>query len=138
MPSHMNFKQLIMLTKKLKIAMTSIALVLLTFAASAQTQVKGTITSSRDGKGIAGAAVVNKNSKAATQTDANGTFSIAAKVGDKIAVSYVGFVTQEVTFLANQVMLLFEASIFLVCATATVVPKATTKARAIDFKFFIV
>ncbi len=102
MPSHMNFKQLIMLTKKLKIAMTSIALVLLTFAASAQTQVKGTITSSRDGKGIAGAAVVNKNSKAATQTDANGTFSIAAKVGDKIAVSYVGFVTQEVTFLANQ------------------------------------
>ena len=44
---------------------------------------------------------------------------------------------EPVTFLPTQVMLLFYASIFLVCAEATVVAVKAKNASAIVLKFFM-
>lgn len=48
------------------------------------------------GAALPGASVVVKGTSIGTQTDFDGQFSIAAKVGDTLVISYVGFETQEV------------------------------------------
>lgn len=93
-----------MLTQRLTLMLTLFAAVMLSFSAQAQTQVKGTITSSRDGKPVSGASVTNKSTKSGTQTDANGAFSIAAKAGDILSVTSVGFSAKEVAVIAGQTL----------------------------------
>lgn len=59
-------------------------------------QVKGTITE-KDGTPVVGATIQIKGQDVGTVTDIDGNFTINAPEGSILVVSYVGFVTQEVT-----------------------------------------
>jgi len=59
-------------------------------------QVKGTVTE-KDGTPVVGATIQIKGQDVGTVTDADGSFSINAPEGSILVISYVGFVTQEVT-----------------------------------------
>jgi TonB-linked SusC/RagA family outer membrane protein len=102
LPDQFKPKQLFMLTKKLTMVLTFCLLALFSLTAMAQTPVSGTITSSRDGKPIAGASVVNQSTKAGTQTDANGKFTLPSKPGDRLLVTGVGFTQKEWPVVAGQ------------------------------------
>src|ERR1700760_4217729 len=52
--------------------------------------IKGTITNDK-GDPLAGASVRHKNSTRGISTDAAGTFTISAKAGDVLVISYVGY-----------------------------------------------
>jgi len=67
------------------------------FGLSAQIfEIKGTITSALDGETLIGATVLNVASSSGEATDIDGTFTIKAKVGDTLKVSYTGFAAQEI------------------------------------------
>jgi len=59
------------------------------FCLNLQAQIKGTVTADR--QPITGASITVANSAKATATDAQGGFSIDAKKGDKITISYIGY-----------------------------------------------
>ena len=61
----------------------------------AQTSVTGTITDT-SGETMIGVSVMLKGTSTGTITDIDGRFQIAAKQGDILAVSYIGYKTQEV------------------------------------------
>ena len=63
-------------------------------ASQAKGKVTGTVTDA-DG-GVIGASVMVKGTQNGTVTDMNGNFSLNAKPGDVLVVSYVGYSTQEV------------------------------------------
>ncbi|WP_153796084.1 SusC/RagA family TonB-linked outer membrane protein [Foetidibacter luteolus] len=58
--------------------------------------VKGIVVDDKQSP-VVGASVVNKRTNSGTATDEKGAFSISAEKGDVLAVSYVGFSTQEIT-----------------------------------------
>lgn len=58
-------------------------------------QIKGKVLSSEDNTGLPGASVVVKGTNKGVLTDIDGAFSIDAKVGDVLVVSFVGFETTE-------------------------------------------
>ena len=62
---------------------------------NAQT-VKGTVISSTDNEPLIGASVMVQGTKDGTVTDLDGNFAIAAKNGQTLEVSYLGFITQKV------------------------------------------
>lgn len=59
--------------------------------------VHGTIVSSADGEPLIGASVLNKAEHQAVITDIDGNYTIGAKPGQKLTVSYVGFREQNIT-----------------------------------------
>jgi len=63
-------------------------------------QLSGKI-SDAEGQGIPNASVVVKGTKTGTATNAQGNFTISAKVGDVLVFSYTGYLTQELT-VSNQ------------------------------------
>jgi TonB-linked SusC/RagA family outer membrane protein len=63
--------------------------------------VSGVVTAASDGQTIPGVSVIVKGSKAGTQTDVQGRFSITANTGDALSISYIGFSTQEVRVAAG-------------------------------------
>ena len=58
-------------------------------------KIKGNV-SDADG-GLIGASVKIKDTNVGTMTDMDGNFSIAAKKGDVLVISYIGYATQEIT-----------------------------------------
>ncbi|WP_028910355.1 SusC/RagA family TonB-linked outer membrane protein [Prevotella sp. AGR2160] len=56
----------------------------------AQTQISGTVTSSDDGQPVVGASVMIDGTKTGTVTDIDGHFSLDAKPGAKLIISYIG------------------------------------------------
>ncbi|MES2775055.1 MAG: SusC/RagA family TonB-linked outer membrane protein [Bacteroidota bacterium] len=68
-------------------------LVGLLFCLNLQAQVKGKVSDAGSKQAIAGASISNAKSAKATTSDEQGNFSIDAKKGDKITISYVGFQT---------------------------------------------
>ncbi len=62
-----------------------------------QIQVSGTVLAAADNAPLKGATVSIKASTKSTQTDENGKFLISAVIGEKLVVSFVGFINQEVT-----------------------------------------
>ena len=77
--------------------------------ALAQTAVTGTVVSQEDGQPIIGATVRVTGTQAGTVTDANGKFSLQLPSGhDKLQVSYVGMVTQDVTVRGRNVTVRLE------------------------------
>jgi iron complex outermembrane receptor protein len=75
-----------------------IMLLLIAQTSFAQNRITGKVTDSKDGSGVAGATVSAKGTKNATQTNADGSFSISVPAGTTILViSSVGFGTQEVS-----------------------------------------
>lgn len=63
--------------------------------AQAQTNVTGTVVDAAD-EPMVGASVIVVGSQAGTATDIDGNFTIAAKQGQTLRVSYVGYKTQDV------------------------------------------
>ena len=77
--------------------------------ALAQTAVTGTVVSQEDGQPVVGATVRVTGTQAGTVTDANGKFSLQLPSGhDKLQVSYVGMVTQDVTVRGRNVTVRLE------------------------------
>lgn len=65
-------------------------------AAAQQRVVKGTVISSEDNRPIVGATVTAKGTSIATQTDANGAFSLSVPGSvTTLTISYVGYQTQD-------------------------------------------
>ena len=62
---------------------------------NAQT-VKGTVISGTDNEPLIGASVMVQGTKDGTVTDLDGNFTISAKNGQTLEVSYLGFITQKV------------------------------------------
>ncbi|MEP6927028.1 MAG: TonB-dependent receptor, partial [Ginsengibacter sp.] len=74
-----------------------ISFLFFTFIASSQNIVKGKITDSKDGSGLAGVTVSVKGSKIGTQTAPDGSFTITAPANSNTLIfTAVGFVRQEV------------------------------------------
>ena len=69
--------------------------------ALAQSQVSGTVTDAADGQAIPGASIIIKGTTSGTVTDANGNFTMTASSSDVLVISFVGYLTQEVT-VGNQ------------------------------------
>ncbi|WOC40886.1 TonB-dependent receptor [Polaribacter sp. HL-MS24] len=76
---------------------------------SAQKQFNGTV-SSNDGSFLLGATIVVKGTQKGVETDFDGKFSITAKVGDVLIISYVGYKSKEVvlTTFSNYAIILEE------------------------------
>ncbi|MFD0792966.1 SusC/RagA family TonB-linked outer membrane protein [Mucilaginibacter litoreus] len=64
---------------------------------TAQTKHTGKVTGSDDKLPVVGASVVIKGTTIGTQTDVNGNFSINAKPGDVLVVTYLGYNAREIT-----------------------------------------
>jgi TonB-dependent starch-binding outer membrane protein SusC len=79
-----------------RIFMQTIAMVLLSAVAFAQTAVSGKVTDSKDGSPVAGATVTVKGAKVATKTGADGTFTINVPANAALVITSVGFGSQEV------------------------------------------
>lgn len=62
----------------------------------AQTTIKGTITDDA-GEAVIGASILEKGTTNGTVSDLDGNFSLSAPIGSTLQVSYIGYVTQEVT-----------------------------------------
>lgn len=67
----------------------------------AQNAIKGTVISSEDGQPVIGATVKIVGTNGGTVTDHNGQFSLSAKAGAQLEVSYVGMLTKKVKASAN-------------------------------------
>lgn len=71
----------------------------LTFA---QSTVKGKITDARTGEGVAGANVIIKGTSQGTITDANGEFSLDVPANGTLQVSFIGYISEEVTVTGDR------------------------------------
>lgn len=67
--------------------------------------VKGTVTSATDGEALMGATVKVLGSQTGTVTDLDGKFSLEAKDGQTLVVSYIGFVQQKVKVAGNDLVI---------------------------------
>lgn len=63
---------------------------------SDQKKIKGTVTSEIDGQPLFGVNVQLKGTNEKTATDADGGFTITARIGETVVFSYLGFVQEEV------------------------------------------
>jgi TonB-linked SusC/RagA family outer membrane protein len=63
--------------------------------AMAQTKITGKVVGSDDGQPVIGAAVAVKGTSNGVLTGSDGTFSLAAKPGDILSISYIGYVSTE-------------------------------------------
>jgi TonB-linked SusC/RagA family outer membrane protein len=103
-----------MITKTKKLILTLILSIgIFSTQLFAQTTIRGTVKSGTTNQNIDGATVTVKGTKNATQTSNGGQFSITAKVGDQLLISFLGYETETLT-IANSTseltVLLFEAS----------------------------
>lgn len=94
----MLFKTL--LIQKRKVCL-SILCILISLTAMAQTKITGKVISSDDNQPIIGATVHIKGSNVGTMTNLEGIFSVNARQGDIIVVTYIGFAVKEVS-VTNQ------------------------------------
>jgi len=87
-------------TKNLLNKYTIFALLLCSFGfASAQNsvgKVTGTVLAESNGEPLIGVSILVKGSPQGTMTDLNGAFTIKAKIGETLRVSYIGYAAQNV------------------------------------------
>jgi TonB-linked SusC/RagA family outer membrane protein len=84
---------------KVKVLMLTLVFLLQGLATFAQTKqtVSGKITSGSDNSALPGVSILIKGTTNGVASDANGDFSVQAASNDVLVISYIGFVTQEVT-----------------------------------------
>ena len=82
---------------KIKQNFVLLAVLLCSAFSFAQTQVNGTVTGS-DGVPVPGANVVVQNTNNGTTTDFDGNFSLSVSEGDVLVFSYLGYITQAITY----------------------------------------
>jgi hypothetical protein len=78
------------------IQILTFALIAVFQVALAQQVVTGSVTG-QDGMPLPGATVVIKGTSSATAADFDGNYTIAAKNGDVLVISYVGYSAAEIT-----------------------------------------
>jgi TonB-linked SusC/RagA family outer membrane protein len=67
-------------------------------ASSAQRMtLRGTVTDAADGSPVIGASILIKSTASGTMTDVNGSFSLDVAAGDVLVITFIGYVTSEVT-----------------------------------------
>lgn len=66
-----------------------------TIVKAQQKNISGTVLLASDKTPLIGVSVSVIDKNVHTQTDANGKFSIAAAIGDKLRFTYIGFITQD-------------------------------------------
>ena len=71
-------------------------------AQNSDVTVTGTVLEQSSGEPLIGVSILLKGSKQGTMTDLNGAFTIKAKVGETLKVSYIGYKTQEVKVTGSQ------------------------------------
>jgi TonB-linked SusC/RagA family outer membrane protein len=81
----------------MKGSVTCLSLFLFVLVHAQTLQLKGRIVEAVSKKPVAGAAIEILNSKNATISNGDGTFSISAKKGDEALVSYIGYESKTVT-----------------------------------------
>jgi len=79
--------------KSLKLISSAIAM-LICFVTMAQERTISGIISDKEKQPLPGVTILNQTSKASTQTDFDGKYSIQAKTGDLLVFSFIGFETQ--------------------------------------------
>jgi TonB-dependent starch-binding outer membrane protein SusC len=84
------------ISKKTKQVSVLLLFILVAFGASAQNTVTGKVTDLKSGYGIQGVTVMVKGTKRATQTDANGNFSIAAPPSSTLIFTSAGYTPKDV------------------------------------------
>src|SRR5665647_46619 len=72
------------------------------------TTITGTVLEQSSGEPLIGVSVLVKGSTQGTMTDLNGAFSIKAKVGETLKVSYIGYTAQEVKVSGAQLKIRLE------------------------------
>lgn len=75
-------------------------LLLTTSVVFAQSTIKGTVVDAQN-EPVLGVTVKNETQNKATFSDANGVFTLAANVGDRLTVTVVGYIAQSIT-IVNQ------------------------------------
>jgi len=65
--------------------------------ATAQTKYKGKVIGSDDKLPVVGASVRVKGTTTGAVTDVNGSFTLTLKAGDVITISYIGYITSDIT-----------------------------------------
>ncbi|RFP64656.1 SusC/RagA family TonB-linked outer membrane protein [Hymenobacter lapidiphilus] len=73
-----------------------------TSAKQARQTISGIVTSGSDQKPLEGATVSVKGTSRGSTTDASGRFTLEAEVGEILAFSYVGYITQEIRVAAGR------------------------------------
>ncbi len=87
-------------------SLSTLLLLLFTIVATAQqTNVTGVILESTRNQPLEGVSVKVSGTNRITKTDANGRFTIAAKTGDVLEFSFVGYATQRVTYKGQNISL---------------------------------
>ena len=83
----------------------SLALLLMvgSIAAFAQNTANGVVIDAANGEPIIGASVLEIGTTNGTITDFDGNFTLIAKPGSKLAISYMGYKTQELPAAQNMV-----------------------------------
>ena len=66
--------------------------------------VSGTVLSDDDGSPLVGVSITNTTTKKRTQTNEAGYFTIAASKGEVLTLTYVGYVTKEITVGDSKVL----------------------------------
>jgi ferric enterobactin receptor len=94
-PKPFSYSNHIFMKKKLLLIFLGCFLLFLHSFAQQKT-IKGKVTSFEDGQTIPGASVRIKGTGTATQTNLNGTYSVAAKTGDILVFSFIGYTPQEI------------------------------------------
>ncbi|MDE6491402.1 MAG: TonB-dependent receptor [Muribaculaceae bacterium] len=89
---------------------STIILTLLLVSVSAMAQaIQGTVLDATDDSPVVGASVIVAGSSAGTATDADGRFSIEAKVGQTLNVSYIGMRPAKVVINSDNLVIRLEA-----------------------------
>ncbi len=79
-------------------------MLLLLFGATGFSQITGTIVDARTNETLIGASILVQGTDYGTATDIDGRYSIDAKSGDVLVISYTGYSTQNVTVGASNVL----------------------------------
>ena len=82
---------------------------LVTINLFAQSSIKGTVLDATDDSPLIGASVIVENSRVGASTDLNGEFTIQAKIGQTLTVSYVGMKTANVKIDSNNLTIRLES-----------------------------
>ena len=85
-------------------------LLLVGVSAFAQNTVNGTVVDAANGEPIIGASILEIGTTNGTITDWDGNFSLTVKPGAKLAISYMGYKTQELAATPNMSVKLGEDS----------------------------
>ena len=68
-------------------------------------KISGKVLSEKDGESLIGVSVMVKGSKVGTVTDINGAFTLQAKTGETLSVSYIGYIVQTVKITGSTLII---------------------------------